>query len=596
MKCRSESSPRALALPAFLASIVVLAAFLAAGPPSLLAQESASDPESTSAPAAPAGETGAPEEEWLIDEPRGVRYRIEQIDKVEGTYRWIDEDTIRFHGGVYFEVVDHDEDSFWVKAFSAPLKERKTREEKSEEEKAAELERLLASYQTDIATVDRLSFQGFENGLPRSGQWRQGMDIADMNEDGHLDIVFGPSRKSIRALPNIFLGDGQGNWRLWREATYPPLPYDYGDAAAGDLNGDGHLDLVLSAHLRGLMALVGDGKGGFTEWSTGIRLEEPGKGGAATTFSSRAIELTDWNRDGRLDILAFGEGPKGRKTGARGEIMGEIINTARGIVVYVNQGDGTWRVESTSDRSMMIVQFGDDFALADFNRDGQTDIALASRMRNNKSLLGIADQEGLWSSRSLSALRARTFVGAVATADHDGDDVAELFIGYQTHEEDRVWRTGVDVFKPDQDLNWQRRLLFASEGRRGITSAETGDLDGDGHLDLVTISGDGEVWVFLGDDGFFVREESPELPPPAKGCRGYALRLQDLDGDGSDEIVAGFAGEPTGLLGIPGYNQPGCEGEGSLRAWKAASRAETAAPATSDGTPAAGTSSSASIP
>jgi len=52
--------------------------------------------------------------------------------------------------------------------------------------------------------------------------------VADMNGDGHLDIVHGPARKQS-GPPVIFLGDGQGSWTQWKEARFPSLAYDYGD-------------------------------------------------------------------------------------------------------------------------------------------------------------------------------------------------------------------------------------------------------------------------------------------------------------------------------------------------------------------------------
>ena len=594
MRCRIESTPRAAALPgtALLTMMLALVAIAPASP----AQEGSDTIAASTADAAAseaAGEAGveADDAEWLVDEETGQRYYIEQIPKIEGIYRWVDESTIRYRHGLYFQVVEHDEDWFWVKAFEpepkTPSQPAATRpREKTEEEKAAELALIATSYETDIATVDRLRLEGFDDGLPQAGQWRNGFDVADMNGDGHLDIVFGPARKASRTKPNIFLGDGRGNWRPWAEARFAPLGYDYGDAAAGDLNGDGHMDLVLGVHLRGILALVGDGEGDFRAWTEGIQFDVPGQGGAATSFSSRALELVDWNDDGRLDILALGEGPKGSQTGQRGEVFGDIINTSRGLVVYLNQGDGTWTPRRPGDEAILSVLFGDGFAFGDFDGDGDGDIVLASRMRNNKQILGIRNAEGLWDPQPLEVLRTRTFVGAVAAADLGGDGRDEVFVGYQTHEQDRKWRTGVDVFSADGSLGWQRRLLFASEGRRGIKSLATGNLDGDGRLDLAAVSGNGEIWVFLGDgEGFFVSEDSPELPPPAEGCGGYALRLRDLDRDGRDEMIVGFAGEETGLPGIPGYHKPGCPGQGSLRAWKAVDAAapSAAAPSASSG-------------
>ena len=591
MRWRDESTPRAAALSGVALPSKILPAIgsvEAAPTPQGHGVATAGDAQNAAADdGAQAAAEDEDQYEWLVDEETGQRYRIEKIRANKESYQWIDENTVRFYYGVHFEVVDHDDKYLWVKVF--PRSSRRTvqteQQHKSEEEKAAELAAIAESYKTDVATVDRLTFEDFDGGLPRSGQWRQGFDVADMNGDGHLDIVFGPARKARYSRPNIFLGDGRGSWRLWTEARFPHLAFDYGDAAAGDLNGDGHLDIAFGVHLRGLLVVVGDGQGGFSPWTEGIGFDIPGQGGAALSFSSRAVELHDWNGDGRLDILALGEGPKGLRTGRGGDVQGEIINTARGLVVYLNQGDGTWVAGRTSDNTLMSVQFGDDFALADFNRDGRLDVALASSMRNNNYILGIGGEEGLWTTAALDALRTRTFVGAVEAADCDRDGVVELIVGYQSYDKDDVWRTGIDVFSVDRDLNWERRSLFVSEGRRGIYSLATGDLDGDGHLDLATISGDAEVWVFLGDGkGFFVREESPEMPPPAAGCHGYALRLADVDADGRDEMIAGFAGEESGLPGIAGLHQPGCPRGGSLRVWKAAAAGTpAAAPAATSG-------------
>jgi hypothetical protein len=71
--------------------------------------------------------------------------------------------------------------------------------------------------------------------------------------------------------------------------------------------------------------------------------------------------------------------------------------------------------------------------------------------------------------------------------------------------------------------------------------------------------------VLLGDGkGGFARQAGPALEKTS-GCRGYHVRLVDLDGDQRSEILAEFAGEQAGLAGL--IASPGCVGEGSLRAW-----------------------------
>jgi hypothetical protein len=519
-----------------------------------------------------------PDREWILDEEVGKRFIIERVPKLKGAYLWEDENHVRLPGGLFhMEVVDHDDRWFWIKIYDRERRRRSTSKNTgpSEEELAA----VAATYLADTETVDRLGFEPFDEGLPKQGQWRNGFDIADMNGDGQLDIVFGPARKG-RAHPNIFLGDGSGRWSRWREARYPThLPFDYGDAVAGDWNGDGHMDLALGIHMLGMVALVNDGKGGFEPWTEGIDLARPGKG-VITTFSSRAVEATDWNNDGRLDLIAFGEGPKGLHLTAGRRKGSPSVNNSRGLLVYLNLGDGSWQPTQVEE---VTRDFGDDFEVTDWNGDGRDDVIVASSVQNNRHILRLGqlgeEQLGL---EKLEGLRPGTFITAVAASDLDAQGGEELVVAYLSHEL-QAWRTGIDIFSW-RNGEWSRRPLIAEESRKGFHALDLGDLDGDGSQDLVALTGEGEVLVFVGDgEGFFRRELTPEMPPSVLGCKGWDVRLVDLDGDAKSEIVAAFAGERTGPEIIPEAVHPGCSKGGRINVWKAVAQddegeAEAASP------------------
>ncbi len=532
--------------------------------PSEATQSESTPSEATPSEAPSADEAGEAEVEWFTDE-FGARYYVTEYAKgIEGRqWMWVGENRIQVQYGVQFDVVDHDEDSFSIKIYervNVPQKSIEQRQaEKAERERQEQLRReeVAESYRANLVVTDRLKLESFDRGLPQRGQWRNGFDVADMNGDGFQDIVFGAPRKSYPAKPHIFLGNGEGSWRVWK-AQYPPLPYDYGDAAVADFNGDGHLDLALGIHLKGLLVLVGDGEGRFQPWSRGIGFEDPGKGGSVSTFSSRAIEVTDWNGDGKPDLLALGEGPKGIARVVAGE--GDI-KAANGPIFFLNRGNGSWQPKGRDSKV-----FGDSLALGDFNGDGRQDFVTASNSVDH-SILNLGEGESDWETLWVNEARRKSYLRSVAAADLNGDGIDDLVLGFVGREY-QIWRTGVDVLFGSKAGEWTRRPLYATEGKEGVYGLAIGDLDGDGQSDIAVATGNGQLELFLGDSsGFFSRENSPELPEELKGCRGYGMRLSDLNGDGRDEIIVGFAGERSGGGGIG--NAPGCVDGGSLKVWTA---------------------------
>jgi hypothetical protein len=521
-------------------------------------------PEPAAQPAKPAGPVlEPPDGKWLVDE-QGRQYYLDEIPKAEGWYHWLnDEKTkVQVQYGMVFDVASYDEDSFQVKIYkvdaaaaappppAAPSKQ--------------ELEKVAATYRTATAPVDRLTLVPFGKGLPERGQWRNGFKIADMNGDGHPDIVHGPARKSLSG-PVIFLGDGQGNWKRWSGVRFPPLAYDYGDVAVADFNGDGHLDLALAVHLRGVIALVSDGNGGFEDWGKGLEFEVPGQGGDAGGFSSRTLEAADWNGDGRPDLVSIGEGPRmagNLSPGAGGRVS---AGSAYGALVYINQGDGSWvRKDELSNTSKL---FGEDVAVADFTNDGRLDMILGSSVFGETDILRIGGTDAVGTKAVLPGLRPSSYVGAVDVADLNGDGRQDLAVGYLSREAG-VWRTGIDVFLGRADGSWDRKGVAVVEGRPWLTALDSGDLDGDGKLDLAALTGEGEVWILLGKgDGTFEQEKSPEIPVK-QGCRGYDVKLENLDSDPADELVAEFAGEPSAM-----FAPTQCLSEGGIGAWKATPKA-----------------------
>lgn len=510
----------------------------------------------------------APGGVWLTDE-EGRDYYVERMKRYEGKYKWLGEKRVKYLG-VPIDIVDADEDWFYAKIYRVQEWDRSvTRKAPTAEELAA----LQASYARQGTESDRLEFVAFDRGLPVSGQWRNGFDFADMNHDGKLDIVHSPPRKGTGA-PIVFLNNGDGSWKQW-EAMRIPRGYDYGDIAVGDLNGDGNEDFVLGIHLRGLRALIGDGKGNFSEWSEGLDYQVPGQGGDAGGFSSRAIRLVDWNHDGRLDILALSEGPRlasPNLEGRKAQAIGSINFVFDGPVIFLNQGDGTWKRQAPPPSESAM--FGDGVEVGDLNGDHVPDFVTSSGRMSRRDLLNLGEpQSADWLPEPLDLVRPRAYVPGITVADFDGDGRDDIALAYQSFELG-AWRSGIDLLLSRDANKWQRFVLYSRDGRDSFPSLAHGDLDGDGRLDIVGVDLDGKTVVLLGTDqpGIFSLEESPEIDQLRGRCRSYRAGMADLDGDGRDELVINYADEASAF-----FDPQRCLNGGGLVAVKARPRASAVA-------------------
>jgi uncharacterized protein (DUF2141 family) len=181
-----------------------------------------------------------------------------------------------------------------------------------------------------------------------SGGWEDAtVAIADLNGDGKPDLVATNLCRSQSDCENgsvgVLLGNGDGTFQS--PVTYSSGPASAAAVAIADLNGDGHLDLVVGGPL--ITVLLGNGDGTF----------QPPVG-VGSNYNIFSVAIEDVNGDGKLDLVTSG--------------FPLLLAPTGGVNVFLGNGDGTFQTPMAYGQSSFTS-----LAIADVNGDGKPDLLVA---------------------------------------------------------------------------------------------------------------------------------------------------------------------------------------------------------------------------
>jgi hypothetical protein len=228
------------------------------------------------------------------------------------------------------------------------------------------------------------------------------MVLGDLNGDGKLDLALA-NHDSYGVM--LLFGDGHGGFAL---APHSPVimkegqhPHTHG-LDAGDLNGDGALDLVtVNSDDNDVSIAFGDGKGGFTRVPSAF----------AVGLSPYPGALGDLNGDGHLDIIATSTA---RRT-AQQEASSGVLT------VLFGDGRGGFRRELVPLRTVLPWFV----AVADLNRDAKPDLVATHAERNELTVL-LGDGKGGFRETTGSPFDLGHYAWHVGIADLNGDGIGDV--------------------------------------------------------------------------------------------------------------------------------------------------------------------------
>jgi hypothetical protein len=320
-----------------------------------------------------------------------------------------------------------------------------------------------------------------------SGGSLSALVVADVNRDGRPDVVVSNCAPIGQLCPagsgnvGVLLGNGDGS-------LHPVMLHDAGGLAAtfvavADVNGDHEPDVLVSNqricdNCRGsLGVLLGRGDGSFQAaqiYDTGL-------------FAPAFIATADFNGDHAPDIVLT------QNIGGGGE-----------LAVLLNRGDGTFQPAAVYETG---GQSATPLVVADANGDGRPDLLVSHAQfcagrAPSESCIGVllGNADGSFQP-AVTYESGGTGAWSLTAADFNRDGNIDVAVAHQCRPSSCTGRGVVSVLAGNGDGSFQPPLTYNTEAPSVLAVAA--DLNGDGKPDLVVGNAppvpSGTVSVFLND-------------------------------------------------------------------------------------------------
>ena len=349
--------------------------------------------------------------------------------------------------------------------------------------------------------------------------------LADIDGDNDLDILI---VDKVAGKIHLLINDGSGHFNDEALTRIPVAIVNSAsvitDAAFGDMDGDGDIDIVLAySQGQSVRLLLNTGAGVFPE--------APSLSIPDLSVQAAALDLGDVNGDGYLDIIVASHDSK--------DIL--LVNNKTGVGFFTK--DAQFDLPAVIDGSS-------DIRFCDINGDGSLDVITtnneivgSSSLRNR---IYLNNGSGEFTDVTDSVLPADSEYSEVLDiGDLDADGDMDLVVG--CYGQNLLFINNGNAF---EDRTGD--LMPTSPNGFHTNDIKLGDLNGDKYPDLIAVSDTRTVFFINDKNGSFKFVDAsirlPDYASTPAQIGGSNVQLADIDGDGALDIIIGGPSSPPHIL------------------------------------------------